>query len=552
MILFSMKLRKRMMKCWSENIFLLFYMLTLLFAGVTIMAITPPWEGFDESAHYSSVRYVAELKQIPLYGSANMDAEVENYEGPKPYGTLNPPFDLGITYLKFFQSKNDQEKYVERYNNKNEMPRFREGVSLNWQTQHPPLYYVIISPVLKMVSHKPLVDQLFVLRFVSFLMALAGISFAYKAFRNKLLPLKKDPVVIGFLLYPLLLPMLFFEFARLGNDALCLFLAGGLAWGMEKVQRTGCKYYYVLACGVILGLGLLTKAFFIPIGMAVALWVFFDFFKNRRNGAAIERVHLFAKLSIFLLAFLVGGWWYFYKLISVGSLSGSFDGIVLDAQGGFWVNFFQNASLFGILRGMVATFVTYVWSGSWSLARLPNMVYLPQILLVLGVFGGYVWFLFEKRPKTFSQIWLPVWLSGMFGIGMLHHILISVAINGNGNTPGWYMHILLPWIASTIGAGTLVLFSHKLLRRIMVGLMGYAIFFVIAAMWSQFSMFMGCASKAPTKMYEFHGSYFCVADFLNMYSHLKVIGSPAMAGFGLAGFFCCMLLMCVAWRRAKE
>ena len=52
--------------------FFMFYLLALLFMGLAYLAILPPFEGFDETAHYSSIRQIADTATIPLYGSISL------------------------------------------------------------------------------------------------------------------------------------------------------------------------------------------------------------------------------------------------------------------------------------------------------------------------------------------------------------------------------------------------------------------------------------------------------------------------------------------------
>src|ERR1019366_10533663 len=66
------------------------------------------------------------------------------------------------------------------------------------------------------------------------------------------------------MLYPLVLPMFFPEFTRIGNDCLCLFLVGVTAFLLSKWLKDENNKRLSVAIGVVLGLGLLTKAFFIP------------------------------------------------------------------------------------------------------------------------------------------------------------------------------------------------------------------------------------------------------------------------------------------------
>lgn len=76
-----------------------------LLMGLAQIFWMPPFEGFDESAHYSSIVQIAETRNIPRLGSARLAVEVEHYQtiGPRPYASHKPYADNGgLTYEAFF------------------------------------------------------------------------------------------------------------------------------------------------------------------------------------------------------------------------------------------------------------------------------------------------------------------------------------------------------------------------------------------------------------------------------------------------------------------
>ncbi|PYM60955.1 MAG: hypothetical protein DMD79_14360 [Candidatus Rokuibacteriota bacterium] len=48
-----------------------------LLLGVAHVAILPPWEGFDETAHYSYLQQLADRGELPRLGTARMSTDVE-------------------------------------------------------------------------------------------------------------------------------------------------------------------------------------------------------------------------------------------------------------------------------------------------------------------------------------------------------------------------------------------------------------------------------------------------------------------------------------------
>ena len=528
-----------------SRVFLPLYLLTLFFIGLGYLAILPAFEGFDENAHYSSIREIAGTGTIPIYGASFFDKEVTDYQGPLPYSTLTPPFDEGLTYSKFFAQPDLVEHYRLAYRQPSLGTSYHPGEGLNWEAQHPPLYYILLTPLEKITEHFPFVTRIFLLRLASFLLVLAGVALGFLASRDPKMPLKADPAVIGFMLYPLLLPMFFPQFTRIGNDSLCFFLVGAIAFLLTKWLKDESKIKLSLAIGFVLGIGLLTKAFFLPIIAALGIFLVVRIFRGH-HPPAIRFKNLKNLLLILMPAVLIGGGWYVYTFMEFGTLTGSNDSIHLANQGGFLANIKQNFSPYAVIRSLVVIPVTYSWAGTWSLARLPALLHMPLLGLVAWSLGAFVLKL-KHRPLT-DLAWLPVWLFGVFFVGLLSHIFISVAINGNGNTPGWYLHILMPWVAPAFGVGLYSLLQNSRTKPFLIGLLLYAALFQLMALWSQFALFTGCATKGDDKHYAFSGDAFCLDQVPILMDRLSVLGWPALAVVGFGGGLIGVLLLMWVWR----
>src|SRR5579859_4671234 len=63
---------------WASRLLLL----TVGLLGIAHVAFLPPFEGYDEPAHYSYIQQLADLAQIPRLGVARISRDVEDYPGP--------------------------------------------------------------------------------------------------------------------------------------------------------------------------------------------------------------------------------------------------------------------------------------------------------------------------------------------------------------------------------------------------------------------------------------------------------------------------------------
>ena len=522
--------------------FLFVYLLALLFIGLGYLAILPVFEGFDENAHYSNLRQIADTGTIPLYGKSYLDQETIDYQGPVAYSSGTPPFDQNMVYLKFFTHPKLVEYYRQTY--RQPLPRspYRVSQVPNWQAQHPPLYYLLLAPLVNASDHVSLVTQFFLLRMVSFLLALAGVAFGLLAFRQPNLPPEADPAVIGFVFYPVILPMFFPEFTRIGNDSLCLFLVGLVAYLLSLWLKNERNTKISIAIGVALGMGLLTKAFFLPITAGLAMFLLIRLWLDKQN-VAMRSQRGWNLLQIILPALLIGGGWYVYKLIMYGELTGSDWAIRLAHQGGLIAGLKENFSLYGLVRGVVGPLVSYSWAGTWSLTRIPALLHLPLLLLAAWVIGAFL--LQLKRRSLTDPVWLPVWVFGFFGCVLFWNVVISVALSTHGNTPGWYLHILMPWIAPALGIGAISILQHRRSRLFLIGFMFYAVLFQMIALWAQIALFTGCATKGDDKYYVFSGQSFCLDQASLLMDRLAVLGYPSLAAIGFGGGLICMLWLLI-------
>ena len=394
-----------------------------------------------------------------------------------------------------------------------------------------------MAPVLKILSNHSLVTQIFFLRLASYSLALLGILFGIFAIVRRAelgLDSSEDSfaMIVGFLIYPLILPMFFPEFSRIGNDSLCLFWVGLLAYFLGKTRLEEINKIDSFYIGVILGLGLLTKALFIPIMGAVFIYVLLNVIQKVRLGD----FDLFLKATLlFSVALLIGSSWYLYNYMTAGNFIGSNVSQQLSQQGGFWTNIFNTFNVAIFIRGLATTLVTFIWGGTWSLAHLPHYLYLPSIGLILWLM--FAFFCNIRSRSLCSFRWMPIWVIMLFEIGLIWHVLINLALgqDGNANTPGWYLHILLPFLAPAIGLTVVDIIKYSRYKQVFSALVAYSLFFYLIANWFQISLFSGCSVKGEDKSYLFDSNALCFDHVTKIYEHLKLLAYPDLAVISFLG-----------------
>ena len=152
---------------------IIFLLLGNFMLGASYIAMLPIWEGFDETAHFSYLQLVADNKQLPLNRKDPISSDVERYYDyapiPHPLSSQLESSDK-LTYQSFFLKS---DKFISQsqefiHSTHNYPRKYLPGYGYNWESQHPPLYYILLSPVYLMTNTLSWSKQIFFLRITSF------------------------------------------------------------------------------------------------------------------------------------------------------------------------------------------------------------------------------------------------------------------------------------------------------------------------------------------------------------------------------------------------
>jgi hypothetical protein len=140
------------------------------------MAMLPPWEGFDETGHYSYLQQTADQRVLPRVDASRMAADIDEYAriAPMPYANI-PPYsrDGAQTYRTFFAGPADRAARTAAFVHDRPLAprRYVAGRELNWLAMHPPLYYLTLTPVYLATRQLGWAAHLLSLRLASYLLA---------------------------------------------------------------------------------------------------------------------------------------------------------------------------------------------------------------------------------------------------------------------------------------------------------------------------------------------------------------------------------------------
>jgi hypothetical protein len=477
--------------------------------GVAHVALLPPWEGFDEEAHYSSLQQLVDAHELPRLGTAHLSQGVESYGTSAPMRYMpNPPTRAAgkFTYRSFFEAPDDviARGRVVVHERPPEPRRYIAGARGNWEAQHPPLYYVVLAPAYLLTRQLSWAAHLFILRSVSYLLAwLALVLGVYTCARAIPAPRHGAPdrgwLMLGVAAWPVLFPGWFPEMARLGNDSLCALLTALVWWRTARALDEGPGFGYACTLGVLLGLGWLTKVFFVPLTAGLfAFWCVRQWRLGGRRAVASLSLHLMVAGALIAA---IAGWWYVGDWRVHGAALGSVEVIRLEKAGGLVSGLRQHFTVGALVR-LAASFVTRLaWPSTWSLARPPYAYLVPLGLVVLSATAAYLAALRQFRPTGIE--WLPAWLAAPILVGFGHHMLVRIALTGEGSGfGGYYLHFLVAPLGLALGLGVGVWWRRPGARALWVALSLYSILFAIAISWAQVLLFAGLLSKSASKFYE--------------------------------------------------
>lgn len=522
-----------------------------LLIGLAQVAQTPPFEGFDENAHYSYIQQIAETGRGPAVGGP-MSAEVE---AVGQYIPLTEAIGSLWSYKTFFDNPDGRVAAAKGQLRQNRDPSrpWTAGRSANWQAQHPPLYYALMAPAYLATKGWSLLDQLFLLRSLSYLIAWSGLALAIAVCLR--MPSSGSTTGLALVLAPALWPALFPTWfpgmARLGNDGLLVLIAA-VAWMLliRLDARPDTLRSYVLLGGVC-GLGLLTKVSFLPFVAVTTGYLAYRLWSTSRDGVQVRPAVQGLVLFVFAVC-VVSAWWYVGRALETGSPLTTEISMQLEKAGGLLAGLRKNGSLGDFARGIVVvTPMTFLWSGTWSFVTPALPLFVPMFLLVLMLALG-VWRKGEELRHPLNLLALIVF--AVFCAALIQQALVLMALVGPSVIPGWYLHALMPVFAILVGLGLGGAVSMRLLRWFLPVLVLYAPLFLLFGMFGQALFYAGCPIKRPGLLAAGIISFTpCGFSFTTVYDRLAVLSYPAAAIVLLiAGWFLLIIGTCGALQTLRR
>jgi hypothetical protein len=402
--------------------------LCFLVRGVFYCMTLPLWEGFDEYSHFSYVQHVARGKRlIGLETRATREVEQSIELAPMAWTLRHdaPPHETYESYWKL--------PAAERWHRERALGELRPSAgdalaALASESQQPPLSYWLMAALYKRLGDN-LPVQVLALRLLNLVLASAVVPAAWMAAR-RVFPDAGRALPLAIAAAVALFPELMFDGARVTNSALSLGLYSALSALNLEVVDGGRRA--ALWMGAVIGLGLLTKGFFlcaVPLMLGLLGWAMWKRGLPRRFAAGSVAV-----------AVAIPGWWYLQNLRTSGGISTTIQDAAL-----------KHMPMSERLRHIVdvnwftaidSTFFSHIWFGGWSFLQVRAWIYHAFAALALLAVVGLALAWRRRNPARRYLVVLAA-LYMLFCGGIAYHVLLTYLANAISSSAGWYLCAVL-------------------------------------------------------------------------------------------------------------
>jgi 4-amino-4-deoxy-L-arabinose transferase-like glycosyltransferase len=291
-----------------------------LLKGILFAFVMPPYSGHDEVMHYAYLRSVAEDWHVPVV------PDVEEWrENRGRTGTAEPSFDHAPPELGKYAFRKDS---IDTNFTTSDWYGSFFGDGPAWMVtyedrtypsgwvytaNHPPLFYLLMSPVYWLVQHLDVDSQIYAFRLATILLGMATVLFAWLATRM-LFPRDRFLAVTvpAFIAFQ---PQLSYEASMLNNDILAIALGSAIIYLLARGIRRGFSWNLCCVTGLTLGCAILAKntsiAFIPAIAIAMVLGI----------GWRSMRVWIVRGAAVAGIAGVIAAPWFAYMWRTYGDLT---------------------------------------------------------------------------------------------------------------------------------------------------------------------------------------------------------------------------------------
>ncbi len=496
--------------------------------GVFLALALPGGDPLDETYHFAFAQFLSETGRVPNPGEPSIAAEFLRVALLLPAST--PISVKRISWKEYSGAPDETRRQLRREAYEYRPAERRLWRDPNYESQQPPLFYLLASAPLGRLPDARFSTRLLVLRLFSALLAATAVPLAYLFLRTVLSKGAALAATAAFVAFPGIGSFV----GRFTNDALALPIAAALLFLFAEAGRGRLSRPRAAALAALLAAGCWTKIYFLlllPVAPLAALLTA----SGRRSGSW-RRALLGSALA--LLLFLP---WMIHERSQTGDWLGLFPSRQATSLGIGLLDRLHSLPDLMTPRFAIVLGRTFLWPGTWSASGAPAAL---SVLL-----AGTLLFLFlgpNLRRGAPSRRRQETWRAGglavaIFLAGQIAYASTYAAVGRlRGHRPsagpdGWYLLILFPVI---LCAGC------ALGRRAAASpfLVAGAVF-LAAEWWMTFGVLPGVyggrtAFNGANAPFSAYGSYLWRPDeALRVYSKVGLAGVPVFVLVSVVGFW---------------
>ncbi len=420
--------------------------------GLFYCAMFPIWEGYDEPFHFAYLQQLIHNRALPRPATPiSREVQQSLHVLPLPWiisqEQLPPPIRVHDEYWRLGPTeREDLQKQFRAMPLSWQQKEGNESIG-NYEIQQAPLYYLLFYFPLKWMSGLSLAARVFLLRVFNILLASCVVPLGYAVVRGIL---NNGNLALSLIAFIAVLPELFVDLARVGNESLALVLYTVTFYFAVKITRGPEKFKNFFWLGLTLALGLLTKAYFltaIPALFVIVVWCLWRWPHDRKS---LARNTLLAAAALTSIA----GPWYW----RVHRLTGSWSGISYEAALHSMSRWHMLAQVphMNWIGGVISILLSHIWFGGWSFLKFPRPVYVffgaIVLMSVAGICRVALFHLQKNDREAVSSDWQQIDSAKLaaltsfyafFWLGLIYDLLITYISTGFSASTGWYMYALI-------------------------------------------------------------------------------------------------------------
>jgi hypothetical protein len=400
--------------------------------GLFYSVLFPIWEGYDEHAHFAFIQHVVFPGGLPgLRDPVSKEIDESLKLVPVPWEIRGWSRDF-VPHDAFW--KMPESEQTRRQNALKslapELSREPGGKWLNiYEAKQPPLYYWIFSVPMRLSWNLSLPARVLLLRFLAVLLTSILVPLG---FRIAALVLNDRKVALMAIALAAAMPELIIDIARVGNECLGVVVYCLVLYFALQVASSPGQTGNALLLGVSLGLGLLTKSYFLTALPVAVLLVIFAVYRRGKRG-------VLNALIVCAVPVAISGWWY-WRNHALGEWSGAPLSRLL-----------PNVWRVNWISSVDTILLSHIWFGNWSFLGLRSWMYHVMGLIFAAACAGLLVLAFRRiRARSapyFLADWQGVGVLAAFYIsyvaGLFYFVLVTYTYTGIWGIPGWYMYCLV-------------------------------------------------------------------------------------------------------------